>query len=143
MTLKLQLSEEDRERLGAPEWLDCATNPLRVREAEAMEDATSLSTAEALRAMEPQITVLPDAMTLRYHYSAKGLRLRVWLGLYRLGNPPDWATLDFDAGQFLVSHEQAVVPEGKEPGSPTAEPSTKSTSRSTGRTRSRKSATST
>jgi hypothetical protein len=142
--VKLRLTDADRERLGGPEWLDGAVNPLRVREAEALEDATKLSTAAALEAMEPTLEPMPGGQKIRYHYSARGIRLRVWLGLFRAGVETSYADLDFDA-QFLLIHHEAEPPqpEGKDDGSPSAEPSTKSTSPSTGRTRSRKSAAST
>lgn len=138
--MKLKLTDADRERLGAPEWLDVSIDVLPVREAEAIEDATGLAYADALDLFAP-LQKRVDETTLRIAYKPKGIRLLVWLGLHRAGIDVAFDELDFDYRQF--AGWRLVEEPGKDEGSPSDEPPTPSTSPSTGRTRSKRSQTST
>jgi len=139
--VKFRLGDADRERLGCPEFLDVGLNPLTVREAEALEEATGIDNADAVALMQPQQRRVNDT-TLRLSYKPRGIKLLIWLGLHRAGVTVPFEELDFDFGQFAGWHEYEE--QGKAEGSQPDEPPTPSTSlTSSRRTRSRKSPTST
>lgn len=132
--MKIRLSDADRERIGGPEWLDCSLDLLPVREAEAIEDATGIEPLEAIKLMIPAREPHPtDPALIRYRYTPRGMRLRVWLGLHRAGVEVSFDELDFDYSQFAGWRTAQVEPEGKDDGSPSDEPSTPSKSAPSGR----------
>jgi hypothetical protein len=142
--VKFRLSDADRERLGCPDELDVSVDVLPVREAEALEEATGIPYADAMDLFVPRV-VRVDDKTLRYSWKPKGVRLLVWLGLYRADITVPFDELTFDYRRF-GGWETYTQPEpvGKASGSPDVEPPTPSTSRtSSRRTRSKKSPTST
>lgn len=121
--MQVKLSDEDRERLGlGDEWLDVTIERLPVREAEAIEDATGLAAIDAVAEMAPKFVPLSDGK-FKARFTARGLRLRVWLGLHRAGKAVPFDDLDFDAGAFL-GWTEVETPEGKGEGSQSAEPAT-------------------
>lgn len=134
--MKIRLGDADRERLGCPEWIDVGLDPLTVREAEAIEDATGLPHADAVDLMQPRRQQVSGETTLRISYQPKGIRLLVWLGLYRAGVKVGFDELDFDYRQFMGWHTYEEP--GKDEGSPSDEPNTPSTSRTSGRRTRRK-----
>lgn len=141
--MKIKLSEADCERLGCPGELDVSTDVLPVREAEALEEATGLPYADAMDLFIPR-QVQVDERTIRYSWKPKGIRLLVWLGLYRAGIHVPFDELTFDFRRFAGWETYVRPDEGKAEGSPSDEPPTPSTSRtSSRRTRSKKSPTST
>jgi hypothetical protein len=145
LSVKIRLPDADRERLGAPEELDCDITVFTVREAEAIEDATGLTAEQALVLMNPVREPIDDDR-IRIRIKPKGVRLRVWLGLYRADVAVAFDDLgDLDFWAFAGSHIVGAEPvrPGKENPSPVGEPATPSTSRTSGRTRSKRSQTST
>ena len=142
--MKITLSDADRERLGAPETIDCDLRTYRVSEAIAVERATGMEYVDVLKAIEPTITDLPgEPPRRRYALTPQGMKIRVWVGLHRAGVEVDFATLDFEY-QDLTAF---VIKEIEEPGkadSPSGRAPTRSTSAGSGRrTRSKTSPTST
>ncbi len=145
MGMKFRLSDADCERLGCPAELDVSVDVLPVREAEALEDATGIPYADAMDLFSPRLMRV-DEQTVRYSWKPKGVRLLVWLGLHRAGVAVPFDELEFDYSRFAGwdTYTRPPEPEGKDEGSPPAEPNTPSTSRtSSPRTRSKKSPTST
>lgn len=141
--MQIRLSDADRERLGAPEFLDGDIKTLPVREAVALEEATGMSWADAEEAMRPRFR--EDDAGRWVSWGPTGFQLRIWLGLHRAGIEAEYA----DLGSIEISHLSGWHPvpkvdPGKGQGSAGDEPSTPSRSRTTGpRTRSKKSPTST
>lgn len=138
--MKIRLSDEDRERLGAPDEIDCSSR-LTVLEAEAIEEMLGIDVTSAAELMAPKREDV-DEDTVRFRLKPKGVRLMVWLGLYRAGMTVAFDGLTFDYTNFIGSFEQAKRELGKAP-SATSGSATPSKSRTTGRaTRSRTSKTS-
>lgn len=132
--MKIRLSDEDRERLGAPEELDCSLASLPVREAEALEDATGIEPLDAIRLMSPKSEPHPtDPGLIRIRLTPKGARLLVWLGLHRAGVSVPFDELTFDYLDFAGWSVRASEPAGKAERSPESEPSTASKSARSGR----------
>lgn len=131
--MKIRLSDEDRERLGCPEVLDCSTMPFTVTDAEAIEDATGMESLDALKLMNPEREELPDENKVRLRMKPKGMRLRVWLGLHRAGVVVKFDELTFDFVPFLGSEIVELPGKGEPVEPPTGDSPTRSTSPTTGR----------
>lgn len=121
--MKIRLADEDRERLGGPDELDCSIDPFTVRDAELIEDETGIEPYEALGLMLPDREEL-DETRVRLRWKPKGLRLRVWLGLRRAGVDVPFGELTFSYLPFLGSSiiEKPPSPGKDEP--PTADAGT-------------------
>lgn len=102
MTLKLRLSDPDRERLGLPEIVDYDELNLSVEDAQLIDDAGGDWTKWG--------TTDPN-----------GVKAAVWLALHKLGKPVAWKDLTFNIRLCLQ------VSPGKAP-SGSDEPSTPSPS---------------
>lgn len=100
--MRIRLGDEDRERLGCPEWM------------EADLDHVSVSEAEALDAAGGDWTDLGER-------GARAMKSRVWLALHRAG-----VTVTFDDLEFNVMAARGEA--GKAEGSTDSESSTEPTS---------------
>ena len=131
--MKITLSDADRERLGAPEEIDCDMRTYRVSEAIAVERATGMEYVDVLKAVEPVVTdIAGDPPRRRFALTPLGMKIRVWLGLHRAGVEVDFAALDFEYQDLTA----VVIREIEEPGkadSPSGKPRTRSTSAASGR----------
>lgn len=148
--MKIQLPGPDRERLGAPEVIDCdLSNGLSVKEAMAVERAIAAipediedEDLQALRQCSPDDVLrlmIPDAQPhpsdpnkMRAKFSALGMLLRVWLGLHRAKIHVPLHELDFSSVGLLSWIDVEREPEGKDT-SVTSGASTRSKSRRSGR----------
>lgn len=130
--MKIRLSDEERDRYGCPEELDCSIDSFPVREAEALEEATGMEPFEALKAMMIVREPHPDDDTkIRWRYTPRGVRLLIWLGLWRAGITVPFDELDFDYARFSgwrVADKEQVAEEGKDDSSREDGASTPSTS---------------
>lgn len=90
--MKLRLSDADRERLSAPEWIDLGGS-LSARDAAALEAAGADWTGWG-------------------RFNANGLLMALWLALHKAGNAPPFAELDFDVSAMRVESP------GKAPSAP-------------------------
>lgn len=140
--MKFSLTPADRERLGAPDVLDCDLMPFPVHEAEAVEEATGLDLGKILELSYARIEPVEGSPGVaRYHFAPKGMRILIWLGLRRADVHVDFATLTFDVSPFagftLLTPEEDEAPQGKAPRSRSGGRTSKSTPRtSSPRTRS-------
>lgn len=121
--MKIKLSDEERERYGCPEWLDCDIKHLSVAEAEAIEDETGINAADAIDLMGAILA--PDGKDgAKARLQPKGIRLRVWLGLRRADINVPFAELKFEWRQFSGWHSLGGEDEGKAEASETSDAST-------------------
>jgi len=148
--VKITLPPADRERLGAPEVLDCdLSNGLSLREAMAVERAIAAIPADVddedlrdlrncrsddvRRLMIPNAEPHPtDPAKMRARFEPMGILLRVWLGLHRAKVHVPLHELDFNSDGFLAWIDVEREPEGKAK-SATSGDATPSKSRRSGR----------
>lgn len=107
--MKIRLGEADRERLGAPEWLDVDLTHLSTEEAEALEAASGAD-----------YTVVAGS-------GVAGMRAKVWLGLHRAGLEAEWDKVRFDLAALDVARPGGGGKARSGPGDATT-PSTSATS---------------
>jgi hypothetical protein len=136
--LRFKLSEEDRERLGLPEWVDFDFDKLLMTEAEALESA-GYNTDEFLDdlrgyevydkqgnpVMVPVVDddgpVLEDGkpkMVPKIRFPIRMHKAAVWIGARRVGCTVPYRDFDFDLSGLKTELEM-----GKDPGSGLASPS--------------------
>ena len=109
--MKFQLSLADRERLGAPEWIEIGGS-LSVRDAAALEAAGGDWTGWG-------------------RFTANSLLLALWLTLHKAGNAPPLDELDFDlsAAKFESPGKAPSATKSARTRSTSADSSPSSTSR--------------
>lgn len=129
--MRIRLTPGDRERLGAPEWLELDTDRFSVMEAEALSEA-GLSATEAavlLRGWPAERDGEPvlDAVGREVRQTdPRGWHARVWVALRRAGITVPYPECDFDVLALEVEYDPPPVTEpgdgeGKAP--PADEPS--------------------
>lgn len=110
--MKIKLTDADRARYGAPEWLDGNLERLLVSEAEAFQ-------ANVRDAQGNAIALGKYAEWIRAA-GVIGVKWRMWLGLHRAGVGVDWAEFDPDllGAEFdaPAATKPAVPSEGKASG---------------------------
>jgi hypothetical protein len=92
--LKIRLADEDRERLGLPEFIEYTGGELQVDDAEAIDTAGGDWTAWG---------------TSR----AAGLRAAVWLEMRKINPKVAYADVKFNAARVLIVREPGKAPSAK------------------------------
>jgi hypothetical protein len=108
----MRLGEDDRKRLGCPEWLDLDLSKLMIDDAIALEEDAGIGPVEykTLIAGKPvfedgQPVLRPNGSQLRKH-AAKTFKAVVWLALKRADIHVPWAELTFDFEQFETRSDE-------------------------------------
>jgi hypothetical protein len=138
--LRYQLSEQDRERLGLPEWMEFDPTKLLMSEAEALED-TGYNTDEFLddlagyevydrQGNQVMVAELEEdgspaldedghpRMRPKIRFRVRAHKAAVWMAARRAGCGLSFGEFDFD-----LSGMRTKLDTGKEPGSGQASPS--------------------
>lgn len=105
--LHIRLSDEDRERLGCPEWLDIDLNSVTAREAAVMQRGFDL---DGEKAAFPT----PGAWRVALGtppWSFAGWVFLVWFALRRAGITVPVAELDFDIDQLTYKGDESTSAE--------------------------------
>jgi hypothetical protein len=98
--LRIRLGDEDREQLGAPEWIEFDTDTVDIDECVTIQDVTGLDFVEFLEGFPRQ----PLA-----------LKAGVWVGLRRGGVEVELKSLSFKPYQCTWRRGDGEELEGKDP----------------------------
>jgi hypothetical protein len=120
--VRIRLGKEDRERLGAPEWLEWPPRGLFQIEAELLQETLGVEPDEYGQWMFGTPVVDDDGEPVeedgvaKRHYPAKALRFRIWQALRRAGVNVPFASVDFDraALEFEGDEPEPAVEPGKD-----------------------------
>lgn len=119
--MRLQLSEADRERLGAPEWLDWPPKGLFQIEAEVLQQTFGVDPEDYhVWGMGKPILdedgneVLDEDGKPKRSRPAASARFSVWQALRRAGVKVDIDAVDFDRRGLTLDESEPEVEEGKD-----------------------------
>jgi hypothetical protein len=112
LTLRVQLTEADRERFSAPEWLDFDASKLMTDEAEVLEESFGIFAAEWIELFSNSQVKRP----------VKAIRAVIWLALTRAGLQVEPAAVQFDllGVRIELDEADAEVDQGKGESTPPA-----------------------
>jgi hypothetical protein len=132
--VRIRLGKEDRERLGAPEWLEWPPRGLFQVEAELLQETLEVEPDEYVQwvrgtpVLDNDGEPVEEDGVVKRHYPAKALRFRVWQALRRAGVNVPFASVDFDRAdlEFDGDDPEPAAEPGK--ADPPSDPTTTSDS---------------
>lgn len=126
--MQFRLNEEDRQRLGCPEWLEFDFRKLSFKEAIALQKSTDFKSVEDLFSAfwKPALGKDTDPTGLVVDYEA--VFCAVWLALRRAGVKVPYEELDFEARNidYKLSDYELQTEEETDPKDSSTPPTTSS-----------------
>lgn len=126
--MRIRLGAADRERLGAPEWLDWPPKGLMQSEAEVLQEDLGVEPDEFHAWLQGQPVKDADgndvqdevdvdgekALVTKRRRPAEALRFRIWQALRRAGVRLDYSQVDFDRFAAEVEDNEPAAEPGKD-----------------------------